>query len=413
MARGSVLVVADVSPMETHGGAARVVREQSRRLAARGHAVTVLCRHPGGPLPLRGDPGGVTVLHYAVDRRHPLAFAVTSITGARRRFREALGGRAWESVIFHQPFSALGVAPLVRAARRLYVFHSAAGDEYRVRAERGEGSRAPVGTGLGAACLAWLERRALAAADLILVLSEFSRGVLGRAHGRRPTPVVVVPGAADLERFRPAADRARVRAELGLAGPSTLLLTVRDLQPRMGLDTLLRALAACRSARPLTCVIGGSGELRPALERLAAELGLAGVARFAGHIPEELLPLYYQAADLFVLPTRALEGFGLVTVEALACGTPVVATPIGATPEILEPLDRRLLAADASAAALAAALVGAFPLAADPGFRRRCREHAERRYSWERHLTALEAALAGAGAPPPVAALSRAGEPPG
>src|SRR5207237_4350356 len=94
--------------------------------------------------------------------------------------------------------------------------------------------------------------------------------------------------------FGPAPDRARVRAELGLAGPSTLLLTVRDLQPRMGLDTLLRALAACRSARPLTCVIGGSGQLRPALEPLAAELGLAGVARLARRIPDELAPLYYR-----------------------------------------------------------------------------------------------------------------------
>jgi len=68
-----VLVVADVSPMETHGGAARVLREQSCRLAARGHAVTVLCRHPGGDVPLCGDLAGVPVLHYPVDRRHPLA----------------------------------------------------------------------------------------------------------------------------------------------------------------------------------------------------------------------------------------------------------------------------------------------------------------------------------------------------
>src|SRR5207249_11624167 len=62
---------------------------------------------------------------------------------------------------------------------------------------------------------------------------------------------------------------------------------------------------------------------------------------FLGFIPDETLPSYYHAADVFVLPTRELEGFGLVTVEALACGTPVLGTPVGATPEVLSGLEDR------------------------------------------------------------------------
>jgi len=394
VSRRRVLVVSDVSPLETHGGAARVIREESRRLAARGHTVTVFSRHPGSNAPLQSDISGVPVFHYEVNRRHPLAFAVTSITGARRRFREVPGAGDWDAVVFHQPFSAVALASLVPAAlRRLYVFHSPAGDEYRVRADRLDGRRPPAGTGAVAALLARLERRALKAADQVVVLSEFSSLVLAHAHGRMKAPVITIPGAVDLERFRPPADRARVREQLGLAPGSTVLLTVRDLQARMGLDTLLHALDAFRRGRRLTCVIGGSGGLRPALERLAGELGLGAIVRFAGHIPEEALPLHYQAADLFVLPTRALEGFGLVTVEALACGTPVVATPVGATPEILGPLDERLIASDNSSAALVAALAEALPLAADEGFRRRCRAYAETRYSWDRHVDALESLL--------------------
>ena len=388
-----LLVVADVSPLEAHGGAARVIREQSRRLAARGHRVLVLCRHPGGTAPARGDIDGVPVVHYAVDRRNPLAFGVTSLTGARRRFRE-LGPLGWDAVIFHQPFSAAALAAEVpRAAARLYVFHSPAGAEYRVRAETLDGGRPPAGTALVARLLGCLERRALRAASAVVVLSEFSRQVLGRTHGRLSAPVVTIPGAVDLGRFRPPADRPGVRRALGLPPDGVLLLTVRDLQPRMGLDTLLRALAVVRARYEVTCVVGGSGSLRPALERLAADLGLGAAARFAGHIAEEALPAHYQAADLFVLPTRVLEGFGLVTVEALACGTPVVATPVGATPEILAPLEPRLLAADNSPAALAQAVAGALPLGADPSFRRRCREHAEQGYAWERHILALERAL--------------------
>jgi glycosyltransferase involved in cell wall biosynthesis len=397
MAERRILVVGDVSPLETHGGAARVIREQSRRLAARGHDVTVFCRHPGGAgVPLRGDVSGVPVLHYEVSRAHPLAFAVTSLTGARRRFARVFAGRDWDAVVFHQPFSAVAVASLVpAAARRVYVFHSPAGEEYRLRAERSGGGRPPVGTGLVAALLARLERRALRGCRDVVVLSEFSRGVLARAHGRLGRPVTTVPGGVDVERFHPPDDRARVRAALGFPGDATVLVTVRDLQPRMGLDTLLRALETVRPGRRLLCVIGGSGPLRLALERLAGELGLGALVRFAGHIPEDALPLHYQAADLFVLPTRVLEGFGLVTVEALACATPVVATPVGATPEILAPLDPRLLAAESSAAGLGAALTQALPLAADEGFRRRCRAYAVARYAWDRHLDAFEALLAG------------------
>jgi glycosyltransferase involved in cell wall biosynthesis len=388
-----LLVVSDVSPLETHGGAARVVREQSARLAARGHAVTVLCRHPGGEQPGEAQMAGVRVVHYAVSRAHPLTFALTSVGGARRGFQRAFGASDWDAVILHQPFSAVGLSPLVwTIPRRLYVFHSPAGTEYRLRAERLGSGRSPAGAGLVAALLAPLERRALRVATGIVVLSEFSRSVLRQAHPGVSAPVTTIPGGVDLERFRPAADRAAVRARLGF-GRSTLILTVRDLQPRMGLDTLLHAVAGLRSGLDLTCVIGGSGALRPALEDLARRLALDGIVRFTGHIPEEALPQHYQAADLFVLPTRALEGFGLVTVEALACGTPVVATPAGATPEILRPLDERLLAADSSAPALGAALRCALPLAADESFRRRCRAHAEAHYSWDRHVQALERLL--------------------
>jgi glycosyltransferase involved in cell wall biosynthesis len=91
-----------------------------------------------------------------------------------------------------------------------------------------------------------------------------------------------------------------------------------------------------------------------------------------------------------VLPTLAHEGFGLVTVEALACGTPVAATPAGATPEILAPLDGRLLAEDTSAPSIASAVERVLRLAANEAFRNQCRVYAENQYSWTKHNTAFE-----------------------
>jgi glycosyltransferase involved in cell wall biosynthesis len=170
-----------------------------------------------------------------------------------------------------------------------------------------------------------------------------------------------------------------------------VLLTVRRLVPRMGLDNLLEAVALLKPRLPqLRLLIGGVGGLRDRLEALSAAKGLRETVKFLGAISEADLSAYYQAADLFVLPTLALEGFGLATLEALACGTPVVGTPAGATPEILAPLEPRLVAADVSARAIAEAVRGAIEgqLTAEV-MRQRCREYIERGYSWklcvERH----------------------------
>lgn len=130
------------------------------------------------------------------------------------------------------------------------------------------------------------------------------------------------------------------------------------------------------------------------------ELGLEDHVRLLGFVPDEDLPRYYGAADAFVLPTRQLEGFGLVTVEALACGTPVLGTPIGATPEILGPLEPSLLSRDASAEAMADTLAWFLEmLASAPAsverLRAACRHHAETHYGWEHAIANLEGLLAG------------------
>ena len=389
-----VLMVADVSPLQRTGGSARVLKEQARRLAERGHTVQLLCRQPRGDLLPDDTLDGVSLRHYPVNRDHSLSYATTSIFGARTSFRDYFQDQSWDVALFHQPLSALGVQPeLPSSLPRLYCFHSPAGTEYRLRAVDPKKRRAPLGTRLVSAMLQRAERRALANSDGILVLSDFSRRLLAETHHGLAAPVVTIPGGVDLDHFRPAPDRLALRDRLNLPKDALLLLTVRDLEQRMGIDTLLKALRRLPEGRPVHCLIGGTGPLRRFLEELATHLGLADRVQFLGYIPEDQLPLYYQVADLFVLPTRSHEGFGLVTVEALACGTPVVATPAGATPEILFPLEARLLASDTGESSLASSLQEALPLARDEAFRRRCRTYAETSYSWDRHAERLEGEL--------------------
>ena len=388
-----ILMVADVSPMQKSGGSARAVREQTRGLLRRGHSVDLLCRHPGGEVPPTGNIEDANVFHYEVNRSNSLAYGLSSILGARRLFRNQLRHVDWDAVVFHQPFSAAGLqSVLSEHIPTLYYFYSPAGIEYRLRAKDPGSGRSPVGTGTIASLLTRLEKRALQRVNQIVVLSDFSRRLL-EEHGCVLPRTITIPGGVDLDYFHPSGDRMAIKKRLGLPCDIPILFSLRDLEQRMGIDRLLRAVASLVRHRQLLCVVGGSGPLQSYLEQLADELGIDDSVRFVGHIPEKELPNYYQAADLFVLPTTSHEGFGLVTVEALACGTPVVATPVGATPEILGPLDPQLLSRDATASSLSQTIDQVVDDYRDSNSRRRCRDYVESRYSWHCHTEALEVEL--------------------
>ncbi len=250
--------------------------------------------------------------------------------------------------------------------------------------------------------LTLLERLAVARAKRILVLSNFSRGLVEELHPKHADRVRVVQGGIDTQFFHPDGEQQAARHLLGLPAAGPLLLTARRLDARMGLEELLRAFALIGDERA-TLAIVGRGMLEAALRNRASELGLTDRVRFVGTVSDEELRSWYRAADLFVLPTTAYEGFGLATAEALACGTPVLGTPVGATPELLEPLDPRLLAASASPEDLAAGIDRALGLTG-PDLRARSREHATKTFDWRASIVSWERVLVEAGSKPePVA----------
>ncbi len=187
--------------------------------------------------------------------------------------------------------------------------------------------------------------------------------------------------------FRPAEPDTRqaLRRDLGI-GKAPLLLTVKRLHPVGGHEDLLRAMPSILRTRPGAQLwLAGEGELRPSLEALARELGIASAVRFLGLLDNEALWRYYAAADLFVLPSR-LESWGTVMLEALACGTPVVATNTAGGVEVQQhfPTDVMLVAKE-DPQALAEAVCHA--LAA----RRRTDEATERRLRAEFSVSACAA----------------------
>jgi glycosyltransferase involved in cell wall biosynthesis/SAM-dependent methyltransferase len=397
-----VLVVADVAPLVILGGGERVVWEQSRRLAALGHRVRVVSRLPDGSAAPTATREGVAFRHFPVTRSPAAAFVRDSIVGARRAVLQDVRIHGADVLHFYQPLSAFGAltSASLRRMPTLYTFLSPAPLEYRTRQGMTSLHRRGVAGGAGAKLLAALERWVLSRVTRIHVLSDYSAGLLRSLYGVSGPRVVKIPGGVDIERFRPPEmSREALRIALGWPTRRPVLFTLRNLQPRMGLDTLIHAIDRLRQHAPdVLLVIGGAGALRSELESLVVRLGLSEHVRFAGFVEEGMLPRCYQAADLFVLPTQALEGFGLVTVESLACGTPVIGTAVGATPEILSPLGPSLIFSRATPAAMAQDLARFLdeserePARLDE-LRRACRVHAERQYAWEPAVARLEATL--------------------
>lgn len=205
-----------------------------------------------------------------------------------------------------------------------------------------------------------IERRVIRRADAIVASTEHERSALVEQYGARREGVAVIPPGADLATFKPV-DRSLARGELGLDGE--VLLFVGRIDPVKGLDTLLEAVRLLRDRPALKLyVVGGS---RPGashvdadewdLRELAAELGIAERVIWLGPIEQEQLARYYSAADVCVVPSR-YESFGLVALEALACGGCVVASRVGGLPTIVRDGENGLLVAFRSAEAFAEAI---------------------------------------------------------
>jgi len=383
---------------DSHAGVERVAHETMLRLVARGHSVDMVGLRTKPGTPDVESVAGITVHRFgdAARGRRFGGRTVDTLVGPRRLFARLLAENRYDAVLPHHFFPYYAYARVARrkVAPEVMTFHASFWQELRL-----EGADRDIGKPLESLLFGGLARRTekacLKRADRVVVLSDFSREQLLSHYAFAEGKVRKVPGGVDLDRFRPADDRAAVRRGLGLADGGPLVFTARRLVPRMGLENLIEAVAGVRASFPgLRVVIAGRGRLEDDLRRLAESRGLTGAVSFAGFVDDETLVRYYQAADLFVLPSIAFEGFGMVTLEALACGTPSVGTPIGATPEILKPLAPQLVLDGAEPVAIRRGLTAVLEWLSDEGaarrLRRQCREYVEGRFGWDRAVDAVE-----------------------
>jgi teichuronic acid biosynthesis glycosyltransferase TuaC len=217
----------------------------------------------------------------------------------------------------------------------------------------------------------WI-RWAAQRADGIVAVSDALRDRLIEL-GVPGSRIVVLRNGVDLELFAPQ-DRAAARRELGLGAEGPIVLSVSSLVPLKGVDLVIRAVAALRDA---SLVVVGEGPEASALRGLAEALQLRERVRFLAPMPQQRLVAVYNAADVLVLAS-AREGCPNVLLEALACGTPVVAAAVGGVPEIVRKGAAGRVVAERTPEALARAIRD---LLADPPARAAVRAHAER-FDW-------------------------------
>jgi len=231
-------------------------------------------------------------------------------------------------------------------------------------------------------------RFALRHADRVIANSDYTREVL-IGMGVEPARITLINPGVDVDRFRPGLPHADLRQSLGLTGSQRLILSVGRMQRRKGFDHLLSAMPALlERGHDVHYALIGIGEQLEELKSQARTLGLAERTHFLGHVSPEDLPRWYNACDLFAMPNREIdgdtEGFGMVFLEAGACGKPCIAGCAGGTGSAIADEVTGLRVDGTSVAAIGAALAR---LLADDAVARAMGEAAHMRaglrHSWQ------------------------------
>jgi D-inositol-3-phosphate glycosyltransferase len=318
------------------GGMNVYVVELSRRLAALGIEVDIFTRTTSSALPpvVRLEDG-ITVRHITAGpfeglAKNDLPAQLCAFTSGVMR-AEAMREPGWYDVV-HSHYWLSGQVGWLAKERwgvpLVHSFHTLAKVKNAALAEGDEPE--PAARVIG-------EEQVVEAADRLVASTDDEAAQLVDLYGADPERVATVAPGVDLDRYVPGS-RAEARREVGLADGDVLLLFVGRIQPLKAPDVLIRAAGALVEADPslrsrlVVAVVGGpsgTGTRDPErLDELARELGISDVVRREPPVPPDRLVAYYRAAEAVVVPSYN-ESFGLVALEAQACGTPVVAASVG------------------------------------------------------------------------------------
>ena len=227
-------------------------------------------------------------------------------------------------------------------------------------------------------------------ADRILTVSKETMKYVLRLGADKAKTSVMYNGV-DTNCFHPV-KKGESRKKLGLPKKRKIIFSARRLVYKNGIDTLIEsAHLVARNNPDILFVVAGKGPSRKLIEDRIKELGIEDSIKLTGFVPDDLLPVYYDAADYFVLPSASGEGLPLVLFEAMACGLPVIATTVGGTPEIINHMKNGVLVPPRNPEAMAEALS---KLLAEEKLGQTIGEEAKKNvedmFTWEKNLRQLK-----------------------
>ncbi|GAB4529281.1 MAG: glycosyltransferase [Anaerolineae bacterium] len=323
------------------GGMNVYVRDLSRELSRRGIAVDVFTRSQNPTIPRLstgrlGDSGRVIHIPAGPERPYNKNLVFDHLPEFVGRVKEFAWQERLEYDLIHSHYWLSGWAALdLRAAWHVPViqmFHTLGEMKNRVAQtpeERESSRRIEV------------EGQIMRLADRLIAATPLEKGQMSWLYGADADKISVVPAGVDLNLFHPI-PRAEARKQIGVPPHHRMILFVGRIQPLKGIDTLMRAMKQVISQYPelredlCVTIIGGDpdpvSELEQTeferLKRLRAELGIGDLVTFLGAKDQDTLVYYYSAAEMVVMPSH-YESFGMVALEAMACGTPVIGSDVG------------------------------------------------------------------------------------
>ncbi|MCK6564373.1 MAG: glycosyltransferase [Dehalococcoidia bacterium] len=307
------------------GGMNVYVLELSHELARLGYEVDIFTRRDGDLPRVEQVAANLRLVRLDAGPPEPvekeeIVACLPDFARDMRRFTHG-EGRGYDIIHSHYWQSAWAARAIARHLRvpHVVMFHTLGEVKNRARISEQEPARR-----------IRHERAIVRRADALVTASAHERQLLARYYGARDAQMHTIPCGVDIGLFRPR-DRQASRRRLGLEQAGPVLLWVGRLEKLKGVDILIQALAELDERHFTLLVVGGderAADLKAELQHQAAASGLAANVRFVGAVPHDQLPVYYSAADVCVVPSY-YESFGLVAVEAMACGTPVVASRVG------------------------------------------------------------------------------------
>jgi D-inositol-3-phosphate glycosyltransferase len=342
--------VGDLGAKDT-GGMSVYIRELARELGKQGHAVDIYTRvHDPGDPRIESLAEGVRLIHLRAGREATIQkmdvyFTLPEFTFNLENFWKD-NGLIYDIVFSHYWLSALVGKYLQEKWRVPYItmYHTLGAVKNNIGIGEGEPVLRVVS-----------ERDTVRDCRRIIVATEKEKQDLVSCYDAVPERVGVVPCGVNMALFHPV-DRKYARQKLGLTD-GKILLFVGRIDPLKGIEQLIKTVPLLKTIENLRLiVVGGDGnskaELRE-LQKLAIELNIQESVTFQGMVKQEQLPYYYSASDVCVVPSY-YESFGLVALESLACGTPVVAADVGDVRNIIRPGETGYVVADNSPEKLAA-----------------------------------------------------------